>query len=218
MGKAVGIFGGTFDPVHFGHLRVALELQEGLDLERVLMIPAAHPPHRDTPSVSGEHRLRMLEHALTGQSLLVADRRELDRPGPSRTVDTLRSLRAEVGDASPLCLLLGLDAFLDLATWYQWEDIPQLAHIVVAHRPGWAVDEASNNDALEPLRRNEVTTPQALHTRPAGLLYHHQVTSLAISATLIRASIYGGGSAAYLVPAEVWRYIQLHNLYFPRRQ
>src|SRR5690606_32888062 len=131
-----GIFGGTFDPIHYGHLRTALELKHVLDLAVVHFVPCANPPHRATPMTDGALRMRLVQAAIADEPGFVADDRELERAGLSYTVDTLFSLRAEF-KARPICLLLGMDAFVSLPQWHRWNELLDLAHIVVAHRPGW---------------------------------------------------------------------------------
>lgn len=209
----LGIFGGTFDPIHFGHLRPALELYEGLGLDAVRMLPAARPPHRDTPGADAEHRLAMLRLALEGQDELVIDERELQRPGPSYMVDTLASLREEVGER-PLCLLIGTDAFIGLASWHRWRELLGLAHIVVAHRPGWMV----SREGLEPelaalLKARRVTDVDAIGAQPAGGILFQAVTQLEISATYLREEVRRGRSPRYLLPAAVADYIRDKGLY-----
>lgn len=209
----IGVFGGTFDPVHFGHLRPALELLDGLSLQRLHLIPCAVPPHRGEPHASAAQRLNMLRLAVAGQAGFVVDERELERSGPSYMVDTLASLRAEVGD-TPLCLLLGLDAFLGLPGWHQWQRLPELAHIVVTHRPGWRLDEAAMPQALrQALEGHWLADGTALRQQPAGGVLLQGVTQLDISATDIRERIAAGKSASYLLPATVWQYIQEQELY-----
>jgi nicotinate-nucleotide adenylyltransferase len=209
----IGVFGGTFDPIHFGHLRPALELCERLGLERVHMIPCSVPPHRPQPHAASRHRLAMLELALAGEPCLEADKRELVREGPSFMVDTLASLRAEVGER-PLCLLLGADAFLGLPSWDRWHRLFELAHIVVAHRPGWRLEQESMPQALrQVVASRRLNKYSALRERPAGGVWLQEVTQLAISATGIRGLIASGNSANYLLPATVWQYIQQHDLY-----
>jgi nicotinate-nucleotide adenylyltransferase len=134
--RPIGIFGGTFDPIHYGHLRTALELKQTLDLEAVHFVPCASPPHRSAPLADGRLRLKMVEAAIRGERGFVADDRELRRPGLSYTVDTLMSFRSDLPDA-PLCLLLGMDAFLGLPQWHRWRELFDVAHVVFAHRPGW---------------------------------------------------------------------------------
>ena len=209
----VGVFGGTFDPVHFGHLRPALELLEQLSLQRLHLIPSAVPPHRAQPHATVEQRLAMLKLAVAEQTGFVVDERELRRSGPSYMVDTLLSLRAEVGE-TPLCLILGVDAFLGLPEWHQWQRLIELAHIVVAHRPGWTLDEKSTPQVLrQALQGHWMGDVAELSQRVAGGVLLQSVTQLDISATDIRERIAAGKSANYLLPAAVWQYIQVQDLY-----
>ena len=163
--KPLAILGGTFDPVHIGHLRVAWEAAEALDAE-VRLMPAHVPPHRPQPQASAAHRVAMLRLALAGQSRLALDERELSRPGPSYTVDTLRELRREIGSQRPLLLLVGADAYAGLPSWHDWLELYALAHLVVLTRPGHAV-EWSGVLALE-TRARRVGTTAALHEAPSG--------------------------------------------------
>jgi nicotinate-nucleotide adenylyltransferase len=211
--QPIGVFGGTFDPIHFGHLRPALELCERLVLQRMLMIPCSVPPHRPQPYASVEQRLEMLYRGVADEPTLVVDERELERSGPSYMVDTLSSLRQELG-GTPLCLCLGVDAFLGLPAWDRWQQLLQLAHIVVAHRPGWQLDEASMPAELNAvLAQHQQQGAAALNAAPAGAILLQPVTQLAISATAIREAVASGGSARYLLPEQVWHYIQQEKLY-----
>ena len=163
--RPIGIFGGTFDPIHYGHLRTALELKTLLDLERVHIVPCADPPHRTAPMSDGALRLRMVQAAIRDEPGFVADDRELKRAGVSYTIDTLASFRAELPGRS-LCLLLGMDAFLSLPQWHRWQDLLELAHLVVAHRPGWLAPQTGTLGALLRARRSLV--PEDLRSAPAG--------------------------------------------------
>lgn len=212
--KPIGIFGGTFDPVHFGHLRSALELKEQLGLESVHLIPCNIPPHRTQPHASAEQRRIMLELAVAEEPELLLDGRELERSGPSYMVDTLRSLRQEYGDTRSLSLIIGADAFLGLPNWYHWQELVQLAHIVVAHRPGWLLDEFALDAPLQLLlQQHRLSEVKQLCDAPAGGVLFQPVTQLAISASDIRQRIADGGSANYLLPQPVWDYIRQQNLY-----
>ncbi len=211
--EAVGIFGGTFDPVHFGHLRPALELYEQLNLQRMVMLPCSTPAHRPQPLASVEQRLSMLHLAVENEPRLEVDLRELKRGGTSYMIDTLESLRKEVG-RKPLCLCLGLDAFLGLPSWHRWQDLLDLAHIVVAHRPGWVLDMEAIAPELQRLMAVHLHDSDVTQCeRPAGAIVLQPVTQLAISATEIRERIAAGGSARYLMPERVWDYIQKEKLY-----
>jgi nicotinate-nucleotide adenylyltransferase len=198
--RPVGIFGGTFDPIHYGHLRTALELKQRINLAAVHFVPCAKPPHRTAPMTDGGLRLRMVEAAIADEAGFVADARELERAGLSYTVDTLASFRAEFGDQS-LCLLLGMDAFLGLAGWHRWRELPMLAHIVVAHRPGW---EAPKSGALGTLlRERRAPSVDDLATTPAGYVHVQPVTQLEISSTDLRDSLRAGRDPQFLVPDSV---------------
>ncbi len=209
--QAVGIFGGSFDPVHFGHLRAALELAFTFNLTDVRLIPNSQPPHRDVAFASAAQRAEMLELALRGAALLVLDRRELDRPGPSYSIDTLQSLRAELGAHAPLIMGVGADTFQQLASWQRGSEVIDYAHIAVLTRPGSPL--ASNVDAALPFAAQWATDPARLTARPHGLLYKLEMTPLAISSTRIRQQIATGWSPRYLAPETVCTYIEKHKLY-----
>ncbi|MDH5300239.1 MAG: nicotinate-nucleotide adenylyltransferase [Gammaproteobacteria bacterium] len=209
--RAIGILGGTFDPIHFGHLRIALELQQELGLAAVRMLPCAQPPHRGQPGASGEQRLQMLQLALQGEPALQIDTREYHRSGPSYTVDTLRSLRAELGEDQPLCLIMGSDAFAGLPSWHQWQQLFELAHIVIAHRPGW-IRQGTQLGDLD-ISARFIAQPQALHQQPAGWILPWSVSQLEISATAIRQWVRQGKSVRYLLPEAVREYIEVTRLY-----
>jgi nicotinate-nucleotide adenylyltransferase len=209
----IGIFGGTFDPVHFGHLRPALEVKQALGLREMRLIPAYQPPHREPPVANPGQRLTMLRAAVGGETDLLVDAREMQREGPSYMVDTLSSLREELGD-EPLCLVLGSDAFLQLDSWHQWQRIAELAHIVVTHRPGWALDIDAASPALQQLWRERHTDDASeLAKAPAGKIILQAVTPLEISATAIRALVAAGQNPRYLVPEPVWNLIRMQGLY-----
>ncbi|HEV2009177.1 MAG TPA: nicotinate-nucleotide adenylyltransferase, partial [Burkholderiales bacterium] len=137
MNAPIGIFGGTFDPIHYGHLRLAQEIAESVRMAEIRLVPAGTPPHRAAPQVSSQQRLDMVRLAAAGNPLFTVDEREVKRSGPGYTVDTLVELRREAGATRPLCMLLGADAFLELATWHRWHELFGLAHLIVAHRPGF---------------------------------------------------------------------------------
>lgn len=213
MTAAIGILGGTFDPPHFGHLRPALELCEQLALAQMRFIPASVPPHRSQPLASASQRSAMLQLAIVDEARFVCDTRELERPGPSFTVDTLYSLREEFPD-TPLCLCIGMDAFLQLHTWHQWERLGELAHVIVSHRPGWTPSPQTMAVELANwLAPRLIEDPQHLQTQAAGWVMMQQPTQLSISASAIREQIGVGKSPRYLLPEAVWRYIEQHQLY-----
>ncbi len=200
MPQPIGLFGGTFDPIHYGHLRTAFELWQLLRLAEVRFLPAGNPPHREQPLASPELRLRMVRAAVSDQPSFTVDDREMRRGGVSYSVDTLAELRAEYPDRS-LCLLLGMDAFLGLPHWHRWRDLLGLAHIVVAHRPGW---KAPTQGPLGEVMVDHGTGAiRELHEKTAGCIYVHAVTQLEISSTDLRQLVVAGRDPRYLVPDEV---------------
>ena len=195
--STIALLGGTFDPVHIAHLRVAWEAAEALDAE-VRLLPAQVPPHRPAPVADAAQRVRMLQLALAGQSRLTLDKRELDRPGPSYTVDTLRAMREEFGAERPLILLLGADAFAGLPTWSRWRELFTLAHIAVLTRPGHVANWPEELIVTAASRR--VDTAAHLHAAAAGQVLELAVTPLEISASQVRALLADGRTPRWLVP------------------
>jgi nicotinate-nucleotide adenylyltransferase len=212
----IGVIGGTFDPVHFGHLRLAEELGETLKFGEVRLVPSGTPPHRNAPQATAEHRLAMVRLAARDNPRFIVDEREMHRPGPGYMLDTLAEMRAEAGASRPLVLLLGADAFLEFATWHRWHEIFGLAHIAVAHRPGYPVERWSER-MPQPLAREYsarlMQQPLATHLSPAGGIAVVAFTALDISATSIRDMLRTGSSPRYLLPAAVLDYIRQHHLY-----
>lgn len=214
----VGVFGGTFDPIHLGHLRLAEEARDSLGLDHVRLIPSGQPPHRDAPTTPAEDRLAMVHLATAGNPGLVVDEGEVRAPRKSYTVPTLERLRAEMGPLRPLVLILGADAFEGLPTWHRWEALFDLAHIAVANRPGFAphgrrwpgVSSAVLDVAC---KARLASDPAALAASPAGRVMALDMTPLAISASLIRDLLRTGHSPRYLLPEAVLDYIQTHRLY-----
>ncbi|MGE5171040.1 MAG: nicotinate-nucleotide adenylyltransferase [Rudaea sp.] len=214
----LAILGGTFDPVHYGHLRAADEVRKALDLPEVHLIPAADPPHREAPRASARDRVAMLDLAVREFPGLLVDTREIARGGKSYTVDTLREFRAEHPGA-PLLLIVGADAFRGLATWHQWRSLFALAHIVVVPRPG--VDAGAK--LPEPLapewQARHTEDARTLRSAHGGSIYVQPVTAQPISSTAIRRAIAEGDAAsvesAGLLPASVLAYIESHGLYRP---
>lgn len=196
----LGLFGGTFDPIHHGHLRTAFELLQALKLGEVRFLPTGNPPHRDHTSADALQRLEMVRAAVADQPGFTVDDREVRRTGPSYSVDTLTELRAE-HPSRPICLLLGMDAFLGLPHWHRWKEIFDLAHVVVAHRPGW---KAPTQGPLGEVMVDRGTGGvRDLHASPAGRIFVHAVTQLEISSTELRQLIAAGGDPRYLLPDGV---------------
>ncbi len=215
-GGAVGILGGTFDPIHLAHLRLAQEAADTLGLAQVRLMPSATPPHRPAPMAGAEHRLAMVRLAIADNRQLVADDRELRRDAPSYTVDTLGSLRAEFGPERPLCLIVGADAFVLIETWSRWTTLFELAHVAVAHRPGHPPERWADHmgDALAgELERRRTDDPDRIANAPAGCVFPLPITQMDISARRIRALLAGSASARYLLPRIVLDYIEIQRLY-----
>ncbi|WP_022952263.1 nicotinate-nucleotide adenylyltransferase [Leucothrix mucor] len=204
----IGVRGGTFDPIHTAHLRATQEVAEALSLSQVRFIPGKLPPHRSQPDATADQRLAMVELAIASNERFIADDRELRREGYSYTVDTLRSLRHELGESEPLVLILGLDAFQGFTSWHEWEAITTLAHLAVTSRPDYTAQplqawaQAMQTDNAEELRNS-----------PASKLFFTDTTALAISATDIRHQQQEQRSIRYLLPDAVYDYIQHQNLY-----
>ena len=198
--RPIGVFGGTFDPIHYGHLRSAFEMLQALDFEEVRFIPCGDPPHRGVTFASSERRMRLVELAVAGQEGFLADDRELRRDGPSWTIDTLIELREEFPQRS-LGLIVGMDAFLGLPGWHRWEEILSQAHIVVAHRPGW---KAPDIGALGELIAERGTHRiEDLHEQTHGRVHIHAVTQLEIASTEIRDLVAAGRDPRFLMPDAV---------------
>ncbi len=195
----VGICGGSFDPVHIGHLRSALELRDELDLAEIRFVPSREPPHREAPRASAAMRVKMLQAALEGLSGFVVDQRELDREGPSFTVDTLESLRAE-RSGQAIVLLLGMDAFAGLTSWHRWRDVLDCAHIAVARRPGASLPQTGELGQLVEACR---TSDPASLRRGQGRIIEVEVTALDISSSAIRDLLARGRDPKFLVPDPV---------------
>lgn len=215
MAEPIGLFGGTFDPIHFGHLRTAFELLQALKLAQVRFLPTGDPPHREAPLAAAPLRLEMVRAAVVGQSGFSVDDREIRREGVSYTVDTLTELRQENAQRS-LCLLLGMDAFLGMPTWHRWREIFELCHVVVAHRPGW---KAPTTGPLGEVMVDRGTgSVRELHGSAAGRIYVHGVTQLEIASTDLRALIMSGRDLRYLVPDAVRDLIQRSGCYAARNR
>jgi nicotinate-nucleotide adenylyltransferase len=215
LNRPIGILGGSFDPIHFGHLRLAQEALDFLGLSHVRFIPAGHPPHRGPHKVADAHRVAMLELALRSNPSFRVDSREIGKTAPTYTIATLESLRADVGQETPLVLFVGADQFMVLHTWRRWEALTDLAHILVAMRPS---TEPFTPDGLAPdvsawFRSRWHDDPGVIRDRAAGYIFLLGLTPLAISSTAIRATIATGNSPRYLLPDPVLDYLRVNNLY-----
>ena len=215
--QPIGILGGTFDPIHFGHLRLAEEMLELANLRQIRFIPTGTPPHRAAPKTPALHRSAMVQLAIASQPAFVLDGREVNRTTPCYTVDTLRELRAELGTAQPLCLLMAGDAFLQLHPWHEWEQLFELAHVVVGYRPGFTLEERIHTATPE-LRQHyqqRLCSVEALSQQSCGGITELAIPKLEISATDIRRRVAEGRTIRYLLPSAVANYIHQHHLYQP---
>lgn len=206
----LGLFGGTFDPVHNGHLRAAYELKHRLGIEQIHFLPAGQPPHRPEPLAPIGLRLQMLEAALADEPGCCVDRREIDREGPSYSVDTARSFRSEYPE-HVLCLMLGMDAFLDLPTWHRWKELLDLVNFVVARRPGTSLPGSGELGRL--LQQRRVVPDAALTWARCGQIVIQDVTQLEIASTDLRESIRAGIRPRFLVPPAVGKIIEVSGCY-----
>ncbi len=216
----LALLGGTFDPVHWGHLRIASETTAALKLPEVRLIPSKAPVHRSAPGAAGEQRLAMLRLAVANAPGLAVDDRELTRDTPSYTALTLASLRAEF-PLRPLIWLIGVDAFVHINHWYDWPRLFELAHFVVLNRPGFAVSQALSPTLAEVWQGRLTRYAETLTNTTHGSIYLHTVTPQAISATVIRNTIAAGATDEALrpfLPPPVLAYIRAHQLYRPASQ
>lgn len=208
--KTLGLFGGTFDPIHNGHLRMALEWKQQLGLDEMRLLPCHQPPHRDKPGRSSEDRAAMVRLAVAECSELTVDERELRRDKPSYTVDTLQEIREEVGADVSLCWCVGMDSLVTLNQWYRWRDLLGLAHLVVAARPGWGLPLTGE---IPDWVAEHKMAAEELHLKPHGGVVVTEQSLLDISATEIRHIISVGQSPEFLLPSAVWHYIEKAKLY-----
>ena len=220
MSGVLGVLGGTFDPIHYGHLRLAAEVRAALGLAEVRLIVAGTPPHRTPPVAPAEHRLAMTGLGCDEFAGLTADGREVRRAGASYTVVTLQELHDEE-PTRPLVLLIGGDAFAELSTWHRWEQLFTLAHFIVVERPGAPLDAQALPPALKlQLDRRLTTDPMRLSRQLAGSIFRQSVTPQPISATAIRDALARGHAARAqirgLLPAAVLAYIDRNQLYHSR--
>lgn len=205
------IYGGTFDPVHHGHLRMAVELREHLAISEIALVPCHIPPHRESPGACSARRLELLGLAIEGEPGLAVDDRELSRQGASYTADTLRQIRKEIGPNEPLAMVVGTDSFAGFDRWREWERIPELAHIIVVVRPGSRIPPQS--PPAELLAARAAGSVDELHASPCGRVIVLEPPLMDISANGIRQRIADGRSPRYLMPDSVWHRICELGLY-----
>lgn len=208
----IGLLGGTFDPIHIGHLRPAIEARDAIGLAEIRLIPNHIPPHRANPFCSSEQRLAMVKLAAAENAGFVVDERELRRDTPSWTIDTLIELRQALPD-TPLCFLMGMDSLLGLPGWHRWQELLDHAHLVVSVRPGWQPDYPG--EVAELLARHHTMDATALHRRLAGHIWLADNQPLELSATRLRTLLAAGEDPRYLLPPSVADYIRQQGLYQP---
>jgi nicotinate-nucleotide adenylyltransferase len=206
----IGVFGGTFDPVHIGHLRSAWEVRESLRIRDFRLLPAGQPPHRDRPVTPAAHRLAMLRLATQGLPGMRIDEREIGRPGPSYMVDTLQEIRSEAADQSVL-LIIGQDSAASLDQWHHWNLLTELAHLVVMRRPGQRSEPSP--EVADFLAEREAETAMELGSSPCGKVWNIEVTQLGVSSSMVRRLIRSGRSPRFLLPDPVLEYIGTNGLY-----
>lgn len=208
--RAIALLGGTFDPIHVGHLRAAIELRERLGFDEVRLVPSHQPVHRATPRVDSAARCAMVQLAIEGEPGLVLDDRELRRAGPSYMIDTLGETRAEIGGDAALALVIGADAFAALDTWKRWRELLAVAHIVVMERPQAQLPQSGPvAELLAQHRANASALRECAH----GAIVPFELPPLWVSATALREILASGKSPRYLLPDAVWTYIREHRLY-----
>lgn len=206
----IGIFGGTFDPIHFGHLRVALDVKEALDLTQIRFVPVNQPVHREQPCATATQRAKLIELAIQHQPGFIMDDRELQRKSPSWTLTTLQSLREDLPDKT-FCLMIGTDAFNHFLNWHQADEILKLAHLVVMQRPGYSLPD---DGELQAFTQQHLTSKKTdLSNNSAGYVYFQEVTQLGISSSDIRQRMAAGSSINYLLPSKVAHTIATQSVY-----
>lgn len=206
----IGILGGTFDPIHIGHLRMGIELYEACHLAKIHVMPCYQPVHRQLPMATPLQRLAMVEYAIENEPSLVADDREILRKGPSYTIDTLLELHADMPD-TPFCILIGIDAFIGFATWHRFEEILQYAHLIIAHRPQYHLP--TTGVIADLLHQHLKQDAKYIHNHLAGGILLRPISLLEISATDIRKQIAMKKNPRYLLPNSVYEYIQQNSIY-----
>lgn len=208
--EKIAVFGGTFNPVHNGHLRLALDLVQQLQFDQMRLVPCHIPTHRADPGVASERRAQMVALGIAGNTSLQMDDRELRRDSASYSLDTLMQLRAERGPACSLTLVMGLDTYLGLPKWYRWRELLQYSHLLVVNRPGYQLPTAGE---LIEFDRTYRAGPELLAEQPAGAVVHLNIRALDISATEIRTLTAAGLSTRFLLPESVRNYIAEQQLY-----
>lgn len=212
----IGIYGGTFDPIHYGHLRIAEELLDMISLKRIIFVPSGAPRLRAAPVAARNHRSNMVYLAIRDNSMFSLDEREVNRPGMSTTIESLREYRCELGDSTALCFILGMDAFVKINQWHHWHELFNLCHMIIAARPGYSSINDQQNlpaDIKKEFISRRVLNANDLELQTSGFIYTAETTLLEISASHIRSLINAGKSIRYLLPESVSDYIKSNCLY-----
>ena len=208
--RAIGFLGGTFDPVHFGHLRPALEIGESLSLQKLFLMPNHIAPHKSSTQCTSLQRSEMVKLAIASQPMMDIDTRELNRDKASYTIDTLKELK-QIYPNTPICFIMGMDSLLNFNSWYKWQEILDYCHLVVSQRPQWHPN--FNSTIEDVLRQSQTTNKQDLHKTSHGKIYFQETCQLDISSSYIRQLIHKQQSIDFLVPENVSQYIKKHKLY-----
>lgn len=207
---AIGFLGGTFDPIHFGHLRPALEIQQALKLDALYLMPNYISPHKSKSLASTQQRIDMVKLAIQESPSLQIDVQELLRESPSYTVDTLKLLRQQY-PTTPLCFIMGMDSLIHFDTWHQYQDILTYCHLVISHRPGWS--PVFNDTITNLLKQHQIHEPATLHQQLSGCIYFQSTSQLAISSSEIRQLLSANQSINFLTPLSVCEYINKQHCY-----
>lgn len=212
----IGIYGGTFDPIHYGHLRIAEELLDAISLKRIIFVPSGAPRLRAAPIAARNHRANMVHLAIRDNSMFSLDEREVNRPGVSTTIESLREYQCELGDSTALCFILGMDAFVKINQWHHWHELFSLCHMIIVARPGYTSNNDYQNlptDIKKEFISRRVLDANDLGFQTSGFIYTAQTSLLEISASQIRSLISAGKSIRYLLPENVFDYIKSNCLY-----
>lgn len=208
--RAIGFLGGTFDPIHFGHLYPAIEISKALQLQPFFLMPNYIAPHKSSSHGTAEQRCTMVELAIQSEPDIQIDPRELTRKKPSYTIETLKELKAQY-PTTPLCFIMGMDSLINFDSWYQWQDILNYCHLIISRRPGWQAVFNDNIKAL--LKIAQTRNKDDLHNYQAGRIYFQDTTQFDISSTEIRSLINKHKTIDHLLPKSVADYIKLNKLY-----
>lgn len=212
LANFTALFGGTFDPIHNGHLQSAISLAQEIGLQQVILLPNHVPPHRPAPQASTEDRLAMLRLAIADKPLFTLDDQELQRTTPSYALTTLQTIRYQQGSKFPLAFIVGLDSLITIDRWYQWQSLLNYCHLIVCARPGYPINHATP-PVQDWLQRHRTSAPDFLHQQPQGLIYLADTPLIAISSTEIRQRLQQQKPCDHLLPAAVCDYIQQQGLY-----